>query len=503
MITQFPILAALVFSFIATSAQAQKLDWFSVQDSEVTASQCIKLQAPNKNEMLEFLLAFQRDPEDQVSEKVGPFQFVNESPEYINLFKTMHTSGYRDFDVSWLKAGRKCKSVLCVLEQNYGTREALQMLYIQARFGFPTSPLAGSDPDNYQKWKSQELEVLIMGLESLPPQFFPIRNHHLLRFLEGYTRAMYGENGKHVMANATIEFFDLWAQRTKLQRLSVLVHELGHIVGMQNHLDQSKEWVALTDKNHISLYAQQNVAENFAESFTAYRFAPKKLKRIAPEKYEFMKEKVYNGLEFTSAKSCEQTYSEFQNKIAQSNHQYRSLITWSKSNQNTVKEELNRIKDSAPFEKRAYARCLSAYLKEVEKREEREGTIACIKKVFIERAVEIELIDQGLDAQRPIARRFQDIEISRYYLNNVRLQMRPLVAEAFDKAYIDGWFEFYQEPDQIRSKVSRMNERDSLLFSDENKAASAQILQKAIELKKKTKLRRYLGLRPDFEAVLP
>jgi len=54
----------------------------------------------------------------------------------------------------------------------------------------------------------------------------------------------------------------------------------------------------------VSKYGETNPAEDFAETMTAYRYNPELLKEVSPEKYSFIKEKVFNGAEFIKESEC-------------------------------------------------------------------------------------------------------------------------------------------------------------------------------------------------------
>ena len=62
-------------------------------------------------------------------------------------------------------------------------------------------------------------------------------------------------------------------------------------------------------ESFISGYAKTNPLEDIAESITAYRFNPKKLKELSPERYEYLKEKVFMGVEYLSDTQCEDAAS--------------------------------------------------------------------------------------------------------------------------------------------------------------------------------------------------
>jgi hypothetical protein len=64
------------------------------------------------------------------------------------------------------------------------------------------------------------------------------------------------------------------------------------------------KWKSTKPDKFVSGYAATNPAEDFAESVSGYRFNPKRLQAIAPEKYEFLKQTVFDGLEFLNEAGC-------------------------------------------------------------------------------------------------------------------------------------------------------------------------------------------------------
>src|SRR5690606_4066825 len=83
-------------------------------------------------------------------------------------------------------------------------------------------------------------------------------------------------------------------------------------------LDESKEWLDISgwvefdgkwkftkEDNIISEYGKTNPFEDFTESTVAYRYNSENLKKRSPEKYEFIKKYVYQGLEFDTEDKCQ------------------------------------------------------------------------------------------------------------------------------------------------------------------------------------------------------
>jgi hypothetical protein len=54
----------------------------------------------------------------------------------------------------------------------------------------------------------------------------------------------------------------------------------------------------------VSKYAEKNPAEDFAETFIAYRIRPDYLKEVSPKKYQYMKDYFFKGYEFLTEDDC-------------------------------------------------------------------------------------------------------------------------------------------------------------------------------------------------------
>jgi hypothetical protein len=78
----------------------------------------------------------------------------------------------------------------------------------------------------------------------------------------------------------------------------VLYHEIGHHV-FERVIDSTlrKEWVTVVNpkSTHVTDYAAQSAAEDFAESYSVFLNDPARLQKI-PTKYVFMRDKIFSGV---------------------------------------------------------------------------------------------------------------------------------------------------------------------------------------------------------------
>lgn len=200
----------------------------------------------------------------------------------------------------------KCTKVICAATQIWGEELGLKLIYIFLKYGFNASEYAFSDADRLHL---DEMNDILMALNDLPKnvtQYF--KNQQLSRYSRGYTLAMYKNDA--VLANARIHLFDLWSEKSSMERNQTLVHEIGH--NMEDLLGLEAQWKLLAGWKStstssgcmISQYGETNSAEDFAETFTMYRYRADALKALCPKKYAFMKDKVFKGKEYTSVASC-------------------------------------------------------------------------------------------------------------------------------------------------------------------------------------------------------
>ena len=261
----------------------------------------------------------------KTSKESHGIKFEDEYPELIDLFDKLATKE------GWITTNYQfdsnCKKVLCAVKEIFGRDVGSRILYIMQEYGLNGSHLSFRNTSN---WNKEELDVLLQGLEDLPKGMLPLDdNRSFVRMKRGYTYTKYNIGDGCVGANSEIRFFDCWWEDFHgSNRMSVLAHEVAHYVGEELAIDDTPEWLSLSgwetelyyDSNRklrsrwsankdacfLSTYGQTKPAEDFAEMFVAYRYSSETLKKECPKKYNFMKDLVFNGIEFTKDKNfCE------------------------------------------------------------------------------------------------------------------------------------------------------------------------------------------------------
>ena len=232
------------------------------------------------------------------------------------------------FDSAKISSGG-CEDAGCLLEYNLGREKAFLSRYILLKYNVVTTSYAYRET---QSWSLVELKLILLALENLPGHLFPLKAKiSLLR--QRSDKEPYGHHeaiGK-TDGSGSIRFFNWWEKLNQLEKLYALTHELAHTVGVMSYLDRSSEWVEVNKQaKSVSKYGEVDYLEDFAESFSAYRYNPHFLLQRAPQKYQFMKELVFMGSEYL-VKNCQHQnyyYQGASNEVSIEDGQVRSLCAF-------------------------------------------------------------------------------------------------------------------------------------------------------------------------------
>src|SRR5690606_24272224 len=131
-----------------------------------------------------------------------------------------------------------------------------------------------------------ELDTVMLGLSDFPQGLLPLeKNRQLIHAPRGL------DNGR-TMANAVINIFDAWNDKSPEYQRSTIFHEIAHVFASQSKMDESEKWLAksgwektvqvidgeevsnsqaLFEYTIVSEYGKSSEWEDFAESVVAYR----------------------------------------------------------------------------------------------------------------------------------------------------------------------------------------------------------------------------------------
>lgn len=295
------------------------LEWWAASSLQVKNAKCREPGKPTAEQMSTYINRKKSLP--KISKSFFGMKFVDEDPHLVEMLQKLTEfaplfSGEDDKlkqKKFTLPAG--CTKVLCAAESIFGKDQGLKMLYALDKYEINLSHLTD---ENLAAWKSSEIDIILEGIDDLPDHLLPFEKN---QYFKHYKRG-YGPSASTV-ANATITVFSVWEDLdNNEERMSSLIHEIGHNIGSRLDQDESKKWLdfsgwvekegkwtsSKTDQI-VSKYGLTNPAEDFAETFTAYRYNPATLKKMSPDKYNYMKDNVFLGLEYDSEEKCKDSNS--------------------------------------------------------------------------------------------------------------------------------------------------------------------------------------------------
>lgn len=243
---------------------------------------------------------------------------------------------------SWNKAA-ECQTVLCALTKVYDSEEnAKRVLNIAKRNGYIVSASRDFNVENKdvgQLFSADEITTIDHAYKKLPANFSKLKTlDKLKRMPDGYGKpgspnaAAYARPGfksSYYSSEGEIVFISSAFSTDKSWAPMVAVHELAHHLDFaksdkhQFGISESPEFMKISgwklekkyetkegkkvliekwnrpeDKSFVRDYAGTEPAEDFAEAVAYYVYEPEKLRELDPEKYEFIKKKIFAGQEF-------------------------------------------------------------------------------------------------------------------------------------------------------------------------------------------------------------
>ncbi len=184
---------------------------------------------------------------------------------------------------------------------------------MREKFGFNSSAPAVGYPEGNQ-WNAADFGIILAMLNDFPGSMFPIFEG--TRFIHVNSS---GRGGHSMIAEALVHVYLGWHNLPLSEKTTSLAHELGHLFSRGKW--ETEAWLHLSawssvrdEKNNLIWtmgdptaaplgYARTNPNEDFAETFFLYRYNGKHLKRLHPDKYQYMRDNVFHGAEFDSS-SC-------------------------------------------------------------------------------------------------------------------------------------------------------------------------------------------------------
>jgi len=301
---------------LTSVARADEKNYLAVSGDTLKSAPCVTTAPPTTDSMKAWL-GQRFNGQRRASKVIWGANMANQPQELLDLFEELVTAKTdlpdNPLTQKTLNLSR-CSHVFCGMQQVWGLEAAWRILYLRAKFGLNVSSYATKSAV-VKEWTVAELDEVIQTLEDLPAHFFPIE--------KGSPRYFFRRKDSRgtIEASAGLGVFDSWAREKSVwTRRAILSHEFGHILS-HNVLDKAPQWVDFgkwkksgsgdgekwtsgSKDRIISFYGETNPAEDFAESFIAYRYLTGPLKGRAPERYEFMKWYMFGGYKYTTPDLC-------------------------------------------------------------------------------------------------------------------------------------------------------------------------------------------------------
>ena len=234
---------------------------------------------------------------------------------------------------SWPEIAKGCTTVVCGLGKLFGNEEsALRVLNVAARTGYVISATQEGNPiGTEQIWKTSEIRSIDHVLAGAPDQYSHLSG---LKFFKRYADGVKDKDpgsseDTAAWANFTrkeIVLLDGTFKNPELENAEPYIfHELSHhyeydtldksakiefskISGWDDGKDvKDKDNVVSTVYSHaedakfVREYAGKSPYDDFAESCAYYRYHPYD-HHLSPEKYQFLKDKVFKGVEYSESR---------------------------------------------------------------------------------------------------------------------------------------------------------------------------------------------------------
>ncbi len=235
---------------------------------------------------------------------------------------------------NWPGVAISCFDVPCAAEKLFGSREAaLRALIIQKRDGFTISVSQDHSTDE-RIFRPEEIRQIDFILQKLPKEFKDSARKTLKEFRRvantSYDKSLLqNANGYAMHSCNCIEFYDGAFTNHPFVALGTITHEIAHHFDFSNSSISNTEayrslggWGRGQEKHKsdgtaeieysrsarkplVTPYAATSPDEDFAESVNFYVTSPNDLERMDPQKYAFIRSRVFGGKEFRNSLPAE------------------------------------------------------------------------------------------------------------------------------------------------------------------------------------------------------
>lgn len=215
---------------------------------------------------------------------------------------------------------------------DYGNNEGIVNQILHERFGCQisginyeelTRGITDEDEGRFQKFVPSELVSIINMFEELPEGFHQTPHlNYLIRRRNGHPHPLYPMAAAVAWCteNGYIEFMEstFGGNNQQFETLRLILHEKTHFLwaysfskeikndwielgGWYIDPNSSEGWATTKDTEFVTAYAHgKNPNEDMAESVAYYLKDPELLQSRAPEKYEFIRDRIMHGVRYIS-----------------------------------------------------------------------------------------------------------------------------------------------------------------------------------------------------------
>ncbi len=275
-----------------------RVHWIATPEQFMTAP-CRASGAPT----MEIINTFLESKTGDKDLKIGGVKFKDQSMEMLAALRDL-VAGQNI--TSQMSVAPTCEGVLCAVERIWGPELGRKLLYMRTRHGFNGSEFAFAKSSRFT---IPEINDVLTSLGALPAHMASMGrrgNQQLSVAAPGVQHPLTPE----AHADAAITLYNKWRADVGTSPFItqyVLFHEYAHNISVKyGNADKSAEWVALNARPEcrVSSYGNTNQIEDFAESVTMYRFNGPGLLVQCPDKYNYIRDTFFNGVEYLSEATC-------------------------------------------------------------------------------------------------------------------------------------------------------------------------------------------------------
>ncbi|MCF8058401.1 MAG: hypothetical protein K9K67_03835 [Bacteriovoracaceae bacterium] len=333
---------ALILLATTSASGNSVFDHISANKLQISSSRCQNTSYLDNKDHFESVINSVKERDQLKTASIGGLLVEEESVKLTAAYRylTSHLDyklrPAKDIDYWHLFKDGQCKDVVCAAKEVFGPETGSFYMGLLLETGLNLSALGYSllKPPIFQgeteasantiadfnglyrvrAWQEEELQGYLEGIYSLPSSLYPLPPTRLAQSTHEHRR------GPQVHSNATIIMYPAMLELEKEYQKYTMVHEIGHVIASHFGLDTNPLWFEISwqidrernqvlrknETSFVSAYARQDIFEDFAESFAAFRFNPKSLLAHSPEKFNFIKERVFKGQDYLSESECPQ-----------------------------------------------------------------------------------------------------------------------------------------------------------------------------------------------------